>query len=71
LDTEIQKSDRLSDEAKLSTHADIETINSQLSKPKPTKEILSAAWKGVEAAATVAGIVGLCQTIAPLIAHLL
>jgi hypothetical protein len=71
LDTEIQKSDRLSDADKLSVHADIETIKSQLGKPKPTKEILSSAWKGVQAAATVAGVIGLCQTIAPLIAHLL
>lgn len=71
LDTEIQKSAQLNDENKLSAHADIETIKSQLSKPKPTKEILSVAWKGVEAAATIAGVIGLCQTVAPLIAHLL
>ncbi len=71
LDAEIQKSDRLNDVDKLSTHADIETLKSQLSKPKPTKEILSAAWRAVETAATVAGVIGLCQTIAPLIAHLI
>lgn len=71
LDMEIQKSSTLKDEDKLSVHADVETIKSQLSKPKPTKEILIAAWKGIEAAATISGVIGLCQTIAPLITHLL
>jgi hypothetical protein len=71
LDTEIQKSDQLKDEDKLSCHADIETIKSQLAKPKPNREILKIAWEGVKAAATVGGVVGLCQTIATLIAPLL
>ena len=71
LDTEIQKSDKLNDEDKLSSHADIETIKSQLAKPKPNREILKTAWEGVKVAATVGGVVGLCQTIAALIAPLL
>jgi len=71
LDTEIQKSTQLTDPDKLSAHADVETIKSQLGKPKPDRDILKTAWKGIEAAATVAGIVGLCQTIWPFIAALL
>lgn len=71
LDTEIQKSSKLNDEDKLSSHADIDTIKSQLAKPKPNHEILKTAWEGVKATATIAGVVGLCQTIATLIAPLL
>jgi len=71
LDSEIQKSTELTDVDKLSSHADIETIKSQLGKPTPTKEILRAAWRSIEAAATIAGVIDLCQKIAPLIAHLL
>jgi hypothetical protein len=71
LDSEIQKSDKIKDEDKLGTHADIETIKSQLGKPKPNRDILKTAWKGIEAAATIAGLVGLCQTVGALIAPLL
>jgi hypothetical protein len=71
LDTEIQKSDKLTDEDKLSSHADIETIKSQLGKSKPNREILKTAWQGVKAAATIGGAIGLCQTITTLIAPLL
>jgi hypothetical protein len=71
LDTEIQKSGQLDDEQKLASHADIETIKSQLSKSQPSREILKTAWEGVKAAATIAGVIGLCQTVAALIAPLL
>jgi hypothetical protein len=71
LDTEIQKSGQLNDEQKLNTHSDIETIKSQLSKVKPNRDILKIAWEGVKVTATIAGVVGLCQTIATLITPLL
>lgn len=71
LDAELQKTDQFTDEEKLDYHADIETLKSQLSKPKPNREILKIAWKGVKAAATTGGFITLCQKIASLIAPLL
>jgi len=71
LDTEIQKSDRFTDEEKLSYHADIDTIKSQLAKSKPNREILKTAWEGLKAVATVGSLLSLCQTITTIIAPLL
>ena len=71
LGTEIQKSDQFTDEEKLSHHADIETIKSQLAKSKPKRVILKAAWEGLKAVATVGSLLRLYQTITTLIAPLL
>jgi len=71
LDTEIQKSDRFTDEEKLSCHADIDTIKSQLAKSKPTRDVLKAAWEGLKAVATIGSLLSLYQTITTLITPLL
>lgn len=71
LDTEIQKSDRFMDEEKLSYHADVDTIKSQLAKSKPNPEILKAAWEGLKAVATIGSLLSLYQTITTLITPLL
>lgn len=71
LDTEIQKSDQFTDEEKLSYHADIDTIKSQLAKSKPTRDVLKAAWEGLKAVATIGSLLSLYQTITTLIAPLL
>jgi hypothetical protein len=52
---------------KLALVADIETIQSQLAKPTPNKNIISAAWGTVKGAAAVGGCLGLVEKISGLI----
>lgn len=60
------------DEAeKMSLVADIDTIQSQLAKPAPNRNIVGAAWEAVKGAATIDGCVGLVQKISGLIGPLL
>jgi hypothetical protein len=48
---------------KLSVVADIETIQSQLAKPQPSKGIISAAWSAIKGAAAVGQFVGLIEKV--------
>ena len=52
---------------KMSLVADIDTIQSQLAKPKPNREIIVAAWEAVKAAATIGGCAVFVQKVASLI----
>jgi hypothetical protein len=58
----------VSDEQKMDLVADIETIETQLAKPKPSRQIIAAAWEAVKTAATIDGCVGLVTKAAGLIA---
>lgn len=51
--------------------ADIETIQLQLAKPAPNKDIIGAAWQTVKAAATINGCVGLVTKVGALVGGLL
>lgn len=55
------------EETKLSLVADIDTIQSQLAKPQPSKSIIAAAWEGVKVAAAIDGCTSLVQKVAALI----
>lgn len=52
---------------KMTAVADIETIQSQLAKPEPTKSIIKSAWETVRAAAAVSGVAALVAKVAGLI----
>jgi hypothetical protein len=56
---------------KLTVVADIETIQSQLAKPQPGKNIISAAWSAIKAATVVGEFVGLAQHVSQHIAPFL
>lgn len=56
---------------KMAYVADIETIQSQLAKPAPNKDIIGAAWQTVKAAATINGCVGLVTKVGALVGGLL
>ena len=71
LDEEIRRSDSFSDEEKLNYRAEIETIKSQLAKPKPDRRILKSAWEGLKALATVGSIMGLFLHVKALIEPLI
>lgn len=56
------------DEAsKLALVADVDTIQSQLVKPTPTKSIIAAAWQSIQAAASIEGLAGLLERAAKFI----
>jgi len=67
----IQKSDSLSDEDKLNNLGEIETIKSQIMKPKPDKSIIRQAWEKLKPLATVSGVVTFFGQVAQLIGGLL
>jgi len=71
LEKAVTESDALADEDKLSTTADIETLLSQLSKPKPNRDIIRTAWSAIETVVTAAGLVELLAMVARLIGPLL
>lgn len=56
---------------KMDLIADIDTIQSQLAKPEPNKDIIKAAWATVKAAAAISGCATLVQKIAGLIGDFL
>jgi hypothetical protein len=62
----IAKSD-VPEVEKLNLVADIETIQSQLAKPEPNRNIIAAAWEGLQVAATIGGCVELFHQVATLI----
>lgn len=56
---------------KMDLVADIETIQSQLAKPKPKPAIIAAAWETLKGAATINGVTGLVERATALIAPFL
>jgi hypothetical protein len=52
---------------KLTYVADIETIQSQLAKPAPSRSIIAAAWETVKGAAAINGCSALVTKVAGLI----
>ena len=60
-----------SESDKLNVVADIETIQSQLAKPKPGKGIISAAWAAIKGAAVVGEFAGLVESVSHHIAGFL
>lgn len=56
-----------SESHKMDLVADIDTIQSQLAKPDPNREIVKAAWETVKGAASINGCVALVQKVSGLI----
>ena len=56
---------------KMNLVADIDTIQSQLAKPKPNMSIIKAAWDVVKGAAVIGGCASLVSNISGLIANLI
>lgn len=70
LERAVGASDSLEDEGRLNALADLSTIQSQLSKPKPDVGIVRSAWSTVEATVTASDLVGLVARAAAFIANL-
>jgi hypothetical protein len=56
---------------KMSLVADIDTIQSQLAKPAPNRNIIGPAWEAVKVAATIGGCASFVQKAADLLRSLL
>lgn len=67
---EITKSN-VAEDTKLNLVADVETIQSQLAKTHPIRNVVSAAWEAVKAAAVIDGCANAYHRVAALIAPLL
>jgi hypothetical protein len=61
----------ISERDKLSYVADIDTIQSQLAKPTPSRAIIAAAWTTVKAAASINGCITLVHKVGGLLAPFL
>ncbi len=67
LDGKIRLTDQLKDEDKLNYRAEIKTIQSQLSKANPDKDIIKKSWNILEKLTTLSGIADLISKIRPII----
>jgi hypothetical protein len=63
--------DGLDDETKLDVVADIDTLQGQLQKPNPNRQVIKTLWSGVEHTVTAAGLVELVERAAKLLGPLL
>ncbi|GIW53107.1 MAG: hypothetical protein KatS3mg082_2937 [Nitrospiraceae bacterium] len=63
--------DTLTDEQKLEVVADIDSLQSQIQKPKPARQIIKALWGGIEKAVTAAGFGEIVAKAAAMIAPLI
>ena len=68
--TAVQDS-KLPDERKLNVLADIDTLQTQLQKPKPNRSVIKALWSGIETTVVAGRFVELAAKAARLIAPLL
>jgi hypothetical protein len=67
----VRNSTALTEEQKLETIADIQTLQAQLAKPEPNRSVLKAIWSGLQALATAEGVAAAFQRVAALLQPLL
>ena len=70
LEKAVAETAKLENEQKLNVLADISTIQSQLSKPKPNTSLIKTIWQGIEGTVTASGFAELVYKIAEFISHL-
>ncbi len=67
----VAQSPRVEDQAKLDLAADIDSLQGQLQKPAPSKDVVRKLWTGIANTVTAAGFVDLITKAAGMIAPLL
>lgn len=70
LESMVGESDDLEEEERLNALADLSTIQSQLSKPKPALSIVRSAWSAIEKTVTASDFVDLVTKTGVLISNL-
>ncbi|SRR5581483_3094522 len=66
----VKASSALDQETKINALADIQTIQTQLAKPKPSFAIVRSVWAGLSGLATVDGLIGLAEKAGTFIRNL-
>lgn len=69
--TAVAHSPRVDDQAKLEIASDIDSLQGQLQKPAPSRDVVRKLWNGIETSVTAAGFVDLIAKAAAMIAPLL
>ena len=70
MEQSIRINDSISTEQKIEYFAEVETIKSQLAKPRPDRSILSKAWNVVSVLSTVPGLVEIIEKVRQIIGPL-
>jgi hypothetical protein len=52
----IKESEKIDDTRKMELVVDVDTLQAQLARPTPNKELISRLWQGINNAAAVAGL---------------
>lgn len=71
LKKQVSQAKKLSDEQKLILASDIDSINNQIAKPEPDKQIVARLWASAEKHVTAAGLIEIGQKVAQFLAPLL
>jgi hypothetical protein len=66
----IKKSDKIDDTGKIELVVDVDTLQSQLGRPNPNRELISQLWEGISRAASIAGLADAAAKVGALIAGL-
>jgi hypothetical protein len=67
----IKKSDGLDETQKMDLVVDVDTLQTQLAKPTPNRELISQLWETISRAASLAGLADAATKVAALIKGLL
>ncbi len=67
----IKESDNISETQKLELVVDVDTLQTQLARPTPNRDLVSRVWEGINRAASVAGLADAAAKVAGFLAPLL
>jgi hypothetical protein len=67
----IKASDKIDETQKMELVVDVDTLQTQLARPTPNRELISRVWEGINRAASIAGLVDAAAKVAGLLAPLL
>jgi hypothetical protein len=67
----IKESDKVSETQKLELVVDVDTLQTQLARPTPNRELVSRIWEGINRAASLAGLIDAAAKVGTLLAPLL
>jgi len=66
----IKESRKIDDTQKMELVVDVDTLQTQLARPTPNRELVSKLWEGINRAASVAGLVEVAAKVGGLLAAL-
>ncbi len=67
----IKKSDKIDETQKMELVVDVDTLQTQLGRPSPNRQLISQLWEGINRAASIAGLADAAAKVGGLIAGLL